>query len=159
MEVTMKGKVIKLVGTPPKAGDKAPNCELVTMGMKKVHLSELKPAIYSCVPSLDTSTCSVQTKRFLEEVASRGLQLVTISMDLPFAQTRWCGTEGVEGAVVLSDHREAAFGNAYGILIPSIRLLARAVFVVDGEGILRHVQVVPEISDEPNYEAALAACD
>ncbi|MGE3954512.1 MAG: thiol peroxidase [Parachlamydiales bacterium] len=158
MEVTMKGKPLKLVGNPPKLGDKAPDCELITMDLKKVQVADYRPAILSCVPSLDTSTCSIQTRRFLQEVERRGVQLVTISMDLPFAQKRWCGAEGAANATVLSDHREAAFGRAFGILIPSLRLLARTVFVVDANGVIRYVQVVPEISEEPDYASALAAC-
>jgi thiol peroxidase len=111
------------------------------------------------VPSLDTPVCDLQTRRFNQEAARLGpdVQILTISMDLPFAQKRWCGAAGIERVTTLSDHREASFGTAYGVLIKELRLLARAVFVVDKDGVVRYVQIVPELSREPDYEAALAA--
>ena len=111
------------------------------------------------MPSLDTPTCDIETRHFNEEAAKLGpaVKLLTISMDLPFAQKRWCGAAGVESLKTYSDHREAAFGLAYGVLIKELRLLARAVFVVDKEGKLQHVQLVPELANEPDYEAVLQA--
>ena len=111
------------------------------------------------MPSLDTPTCDIETRTFNEEAAKLGaaVKLLTISMDLPFAQKRWCGAAGVENLKTYSDHREAAFGLAYGVLIKELRLLARAVFVVGKDGKLEHVQLVKEIANEPDYEAVLQA--
>jgi thiol peroxidase len=108
---------------------------------------------------LDTEVCSIETRRFNQEAAGLGgdVVIVTVSMDLPFAQKRWCGAAGVDRVVTLSDHRDASFGMAYGVLIKEVRLLARAVFVVDRAGVVRYVQLVPELGREPDYEAALAA--
>jgi thiol peroxidase len=115
--------------------------------------------ILSAVPSLDTPVCDMETRRFNTEATSLGDDVVvlTISMDLPFAQKRWCGAAGVTKVVTLSDHREGAFGQAYGVLIPALRLLARAVYVIDRQGVVRHVELVREIASEPNYEAVLDA--
>jgi thiol peroxidase len=111
------------------------------------------------VPSLDTPVCDAQTRRFNAEAASLGddVVILTVSMDLPFAQARWCGAAGIDAVVTLSDHREAAFGEAYGVLIRELRLLTRAVFVVDREGTIRYRQIVKEITDEPDYDAPLQA--
>ena len=111
------------------------------------------------MPSLDTPTCDIETRWFNEEAAKLGpgVEILTISMDLPFAQKRWCGAAGVERVTTYSDHRDAAFGQAYGVLIKELRLLARAVFVVDQAGTLRYVQVVKEVANEPNYDEVLAA--
>jgi thiol peroxidase len=111
------------------------------------------------VPSLDTSVCATETKRFNEEASKLGADVVvlTISMDLPFAQKRWVEDAGAEAVRTLSDHRDAAFGTAYGVLIKELRLLARCVFVVDAEGVVRYVQLVKEITDEPDYDAVLSA--
>ena len=113
----------------------------------------------SSVPSLDTPVCDAQTRRFNEEATSLGDDVVvlTISMDLPFAQKRWCGAAGVDKVVVLSDYRSGEFGRAFGVLIKELRLLARAVFVVDRDGTVRYIQIVDEITNEPDYDAALAA--
>jgi thiol peroxidase len=115
--------------------------------------------LISVVPSLDTGVCSAQTRRFNEE-ASRlpdGVRVLTVSMDLPFAQKRFCGEADINRIEVLSDHRDASFGQAYGTLIKELRLNARAVFVIDPAGIVRYVEYVPEITEHPNYEAALNA--
>ena len=159
--VTMKGNPLMLSGTEVKVGDKAPDFTAVGNDLKEVKLSDFKGkvCILSAVPSLDTPVCSIETRRFNEEAAKLGKDIVilTISMDLPFAQKRWCGAEGVDKVITISDHRDAAFGNAYGVLIPNLRLLARCVFVVDPSGVIRHVQLVPEISKEPDYAAVLSA--
>ena len=111
------------------------------------------------VPSLDTAVCDMETRRFNKEAEGLGPDVVilTISMDLPFAQKRWCGAAGVDRVVTLSDHREASFGLGYGMLIKELRLLARSIFVVDREGLIRYIQVVGEITDEPDYDEVLDA--
>jgi thiol peroxidase len=129
--------------------------------LKPVALSDYKGkvVVISSVPSLDTPTCDMQTRRFNSEAANMGddVVILTVSMDLPFAQSRWCGAAGVEQVITLSDHREAAFGEAYGLLIKELRLLGRAVLVLDRQGVVRYSQLVKEVSEEPDYEAALAA--
>ncbi|MHC4125663.1 MAG: thiol peroxidase [Planctomycetota bacterium] len=118
-----------------------------------------KVCIISSVPSLDTSVCSLQTKKFNEQAGRLGpdVAIIIISMDLPFAQSRFCGAEGIKNLQTLSDHRNASFGLAYGVLIKELRLLARAVFVVDRKGIIKYVQIVDELTMEPDYQAALDA--
>ena len=115
--------------------------------------------IISVVPSLDTGVCDVQTRRFNQEAGALGgkVKVVTVSMDLPFAQARWCGNAGVENVQTVSDYQTASFGQAYGVLIEGLRLLARAIFVVDSQGKVAYVQIVPEMTHEPDYEAALDA--
>lgn len=157
---TMKGNPLTLVGNEVKAGDKAPDSVLVGSDLSEVRLSSFfgKVLVLSAVPSLDTPVCDTETRRFNEEAARLGheVKIVTVSMDLPFAQKRWCGAAGVENVVTLSDHRNASFGQDYGILIKGLRLLARAVFVVDKEGVVRYVQLVKEVADEPDYDEILA---
>jgi thiol peroxidase len=111
------------------------------------------------VPSLDTSVCDTEVRKFNEHAASLGedVAVLVISMDLPFAQQRWCGAAGIKNVQTLSDHRHAAFGSAYGVLIEQLRLLARAVFIVDQEGIVRYIEIVDEMTEEPDYQAALEA--
>jgi thiol peroxidase len=159
--VTMKGNPVTLEGKIVKVGQKAPDAEVVANDMSVVKLSSYlgKKCIIASVPSLDTPVCDVETHRFNEEAGKLGSDVVvlTISMDLPFAQKRWCGAAGVKNVITLSDYRYASFGNAYGVLIKDLRLLARAVFVVDKAGVVRYVQIVPEISTEPNYAAVLEA--
>jgi thioredoxin-dependent peroxiredoxin len=161
--VTMKGKPLTLLGNEPKVGDIAPDIELIANDMSHVKLSSYrgKVCIISAVPSLDTSVCSTETRRFNEEAAKLGSDMVilTVSMDLPFAQKRWCGAEGIERVITLSDYRNADFGKAYGILIKEIHLLARTIFVVDKQGVIRYVQAVKEISTEPDYNAVLDAAN
>ncbi len=159
--VTMHGNPLTLTGTPVRVGDPAPDFEVLDNDLNPVSLSSYqgKVCVIASVPSLDTPVCDMETRRFNEEAGGLGEDVVvlTVSMDLPFAQKRWCGAAGVERVTTLSDHRRASFGEAYGVLVQELRLLARAVFVVDREGVLRHVQVVPEIADEPDYEAVLEA--
>jgi thiol peroxidase len=155
--ITMKGHPLTLVGQEVQVGAPAPDFEVLT----PFKLSSLKGkvAIICSVPSLDTPTCDIETRWFNEEAAKLGpdVQILTISMDLPFAQKRWCGAAGVERVTTYSDHREAAFGQAYGVLIKELRLLARAVFVVDQNGMVRAAQIVPELGNEPNYDEVLKA--
>lgn len=157
--VTMRGKPLTLRGNELRIGERAPNFELVANDLSSVSLSQYegKVVVLSSVPSLDTPVCDIETRRFNEEAAGLGqdVAVLTISMDLPFAQKRWCGAAGVTRVTTLSDHRSAEFGHAYGVLIKELRLLARAVFVVDRKGILRHAQLVEEIANEPDYEAVL----
>jgi len=159
--VTMRGNPITLVGTPVREGDRAPSFSCIDNDMNPVSLADFagRVLVLSSVPSLDTPVCDMETRRFNEEAARLGdsVRIVTISVDLPFAQKRWCGAAGVERVMTVSDHRETSFGLNYGVLIKELRLLARAVFVVDRQGVVRHQQIVPEIADEPDYNRVLAA--
>ena len=159
--ITMHGNPLTLVGQEVNSGDTAPDFEALDNGLNPVRFSGFrgKVVIISAVPSLDTPVCEMETRRFNSEAAGLGgnIVILTISMDLPFAQKRWCGAAGVDKVVTLSDHRAAEFGNSYGVLIKELRLLARAVFVVDAKGVVRYVQLVKEIADEPDYDAVLSA--
>jgi thiol peroxidase len=157
----MKGNPLTLVGNEVKVGQPAPDFEVIANDMSPVKLSSFKGkvCIICSVPSLDTSVCDTETRRFNEEAQHLGdeVAVLTISMDLPFAQKRWCGAAGIKNVRTLSDHHDASFGKAYGVLIKELRLLARAVFVVDKEGIVQYMQIVDELTNEPDYEAALEA--
>jgi thiol peroxidase len=158
--ITMKGKPLTLVGDEIKTGKQAPDCEVIANDMSPVKLSSFftgKVRIICSVPSLDTSVCDRETRRFNEEAERLGnnVAVLTISMDLPFAQRRWCGAAGVKNVHTLSDYRDASFGKDYGVLIKELRLLARAIFVVDKKGIVRYVQIVNETSNEPDYDSAI----
>lgn len=159
--VTFMGAPLTLLGDEIKEGGQAPDCVLLDNDLKEVRLSDWadKVRVIATVPSLDTPVCDMETRRFNTEAASLGgdVAILTVSMDLPFAQKRWCGAAGVEQVKTLSDHRDAALGQAYGVLVKELRLLARAVFVIDKTGTVRHVQLVKEIADEPDYDAVLAA--
>lgn len=159
--VTMGGQPVTLVGAVVKVGDPAPEAELVGPDLKPVKLSSFrgKVLVLSSVPSLDTAVCDLETRRFNLEAENLGPEvlIVTVSMDLPFAQKRWCASAGVNRVQTLSDFREAAFGRAYGVLMKESGLLARAVFVVDRKGVIQYVQLVPEIAKEPDYAPVLAA--
>jgi thiol peroxidase len=159
--VTFRGMPLTLVGDGLSAGDKAPDFSLLDNDLGQVSLSSFKGKVclLVAVPSLDTPVCDVETRRFNKEAAKLGqnVAVLAISMDLPFAQKRWCGAAGIEQVKTLSDHRDASFGKAYGVLIKELRLLARAVFVVDQKGVVRYEQLVGEIAHEPDYDAALSA--
>ena len=159
--VTFKGNPLTLLGNPVKVGDKAPDAEMLANDLSPLKLSgfQEKVCVICSLPSLDTPVCDTQTRKFNEQAASLGNDVVvlTISMDLPFAQKRWCGSANVVNVQTLSDHRTAEFGNAFGVLIMELRLLARTVFIVDKKGIIRYIQIVDEITNEPDYEAALTA--
>ncbi len=157
---TMKGNPLTLLGPELKPGDPAPDFHVVDPTLSVVDLAKTgnKVRIISVVPSLDTPVCDLQTKRFNEEAGRlSNVDILTVSMDLPFAQKRWCGAFGVENVKMLSDHRDASFGLAYGTLIKDLRIECRAIFVLDSQNIIRHVEYVKEVADHPNYEAALAA--
>jgi len=159
--ITFKGKPVALAGRLPKAGDPAPDFQVLANDLSAVKLSDFKgkTLVICSVPSLDTSVCDTEVRKFNERATSLGddVAVLAVSMDLPFAQKRWCGAAGVKNVQTLSDHRDASFGNAYGVLIEDMRLLARAVFVVDKDGRMRYIQLVKELSSEPDYEAALKA--
>lgn len=159
--ITFQGNPLTLLGNEVKVGDTAPDSETIGNDMAPVRLSSFrgKVCIISSVPSLDTPVCDTETRKFNEEAVRLGEDIVilTISMDLPFAQKRWCGAAGVARIKTLSDHRDGAFGLAYGVLIKELRLLARAVFVVDRDGIIQYVQLVKEITKEPDYDAVWSA--
>lgn len=160
---TLKGSPLPLVGPQLKKGDKAPSFTCAS-GIKDTTTLAQTPAkarLFSVVPSLDTPVCSMQTKKFGEQLAALGDKVAcyTVSMDLPFAMGRFCGAEGVKSLSNLSDTHDHSFGKSYGVLIEGLAmpLLCRAVFVVDAGGTVTHAEYVPEIASEPNYDAAVAA--
>jgi len=159
--VTMRGNPLTLVGEEVKVGNPAPDFIVLDNNLSPVKFSSYrgKICIISSVPSLDTPVCDIETRKFNEEAGRLGKDVVvlTISMDLPFAQKRWCAAAGVNRVQTLSDHRDASFGTSYGVLIKELRLLARAVFLVDRKGIVQYVQLVKETSKEPDYEEVLNA--
>ncbi|MGD9009996.1 MAG: thiol peroxidase [Desulfobacteraceae bacterium] len=161
--ITLHGNPLTLTGDQISTGSTAPDATLVTNELQPVKLSDYrgKIVVICSVPSLDTPVCDMQTRRFNTEAANLGddVVILTVSMDLPFAQARWCGAAGVEQVVTLSDHRDAEFGAAFGLLIKELRLLARSVTVLDREGVVRYYQLVKEVGDEPDYGAALAAIE
>lgn len=162
-QVTLKGNPVQLQGAELKAGDKAPDYVLQNVSLQDVTAADAASAvcIIATVPSLDTSVCQLETKRFNEEAAKlEGATVLVVSTDLPFGQKRWCGAENIDKVVTLSDHRTAEFGKSYGVLIqggPLDRCLTRAIFVVGPDRTLRHVEYCAEISQHPDYDAALAA--
>jgi len=159
--VTMKGNPVVLLGDDVQIGQSAPDCTLIANDLSQFQLSSLKgkKVILSVVPSLDTPVCDLQTKRFNREAANLGddVAIVTISVDLPFAQARWCGATESNQIQTLSDYLDNSFGLAYGVLVEGLKLLTRSIFVVDAEGVLQYKQIVSEITDEPNYEEVLEA--
>ena len=158
--VTLRGNAMTLVGPEIKVGDKAPNFTLTGNDMKPVTLADTtgKVRIIAVVPSLDTPVCDTETRRFNEEAAKLpNIEILTVSVDLPMAQKRWCGAAGVDKVRTLSDYRDRNFGTAYGVLIQEILLEARTVFVLDKDDTVCYVEYVKEVADLPNFEAALAA--
>jgi len=159
--VTLEGEPVTLIGNRVQEGQPAPDFIAIGQDLSPVPFSAFqgKPCIISSVVSLDTSVCDAETRRFNEEATALGdnVQVITISMDLPFAQERWCSAEGIDRVTVLSDHRDASFGVGYGVLIKDLRLLARAIFVINKEGRIHYKELVGEITDEPDYDAALKA--
>jgi len=154
------GNPVSLSGPELKKGDSAPDFEVVDDSLQKVNLEKTGKGvrIFSVIPSLDTPVCDAQTKRFNEEAAKLpDVKIYSVSMDLPFAQKRWCGNYGIDNVKMLSDHRSGDFGTRYGTLIPEVRIESRAIFVVDGDNKLRYVEYVPQVGEHPNYEAALKA--
>jgi len=157
--ITFKGNPLTLVGNQVEVGKAAPDFNAIDNNLTSVKFSSHlgKVCIISSVVSLDTPVCDTQTRKFNEEASRLGPDVVilTLSMDLPFAQKRWCGAAGVDRLQTLSDHRDASFGTSYGVLIKELRLLARAIFLVDRKGVLRYRELVKEVTSEPDYEAVL----
>ena len=158
---TFKGNPLTLIGPELKKGDEAPNFQLLANDLSVVTLQQFKgkTKLLSVVPSLDTPVCDLQTKRFNQEASKlpSGVVVLAVSMDLPFAQARWCGVAGTDKLKSLSDHKEGAFGKAYGVLIKELRLLSRSIFVIGPDDKIKYVEYVKEVTEHPNYEKALAA--
>ncbi len=159
--ITFLGGPLTLLGNPVSTGQKAPDFTLLNNDLSPRTLADYKgkTLILSVVPSLDTGVCDLQTRRFNSEAAGLGdhVRILTVSCDLPFAQARWCGAAGATQLETLSDHRDLSFGTAYGVVIKELRLLARSIFVVDKSGTVTYTEIVPEVTHEVNFEAALAA--
>lgn len=159
--ITFKGNPMTLLGPELKVGDTAPEFAAVDTTLAPVTLesSTGKIRIISAVPSLDTPVCDAETRRFNQEAAAlpESVVVLTVSLDLPFAQKRWCGAAGIDRVTTLSDYRERSFGLNYGVLIKELLLLARCIFVVDASNTIRYIQQVPEVTSEPDYAAVLAA--
>ena|SRR5690349_13474523 len=161
---TWKGEPMTLVGTPVQPGDRAPDFNVRTVDLKPFHLSDAlvegkRAALFVVVPSIDTGTCSKETKTFNERVTTLPADRIacfTVSMDLPYAQKRWCGAEGVERMTMLSDFYDHSFGLSYGVWVKEKGLLARSIFIVDRTGIVRTATIVPDVGQEPDYEEAIA---
>ncbi len=155
-----KGNDVTLLGNQVKVGDKAPNFTVLANDLSEVTLDSTKGSVrlISVVPSIDTGVCDAQTRRFNEEAAKLdNVKVLTVSVDLPFAQKRWCGANGIDNVQTLSDHRDLSFGEAYGVAIQELRLLARSIFVVDSNDNVTYVEYLPEVTEHPNYEAAIEA--
>jgi thiol peroxidase len=156
---TLKGNPFTLIGPELKVGDKAPDFDVVDNTLQPVNLAKTagKVRIFSVVPSLDTPVCDMQTKRFNDEAAKMpDVDIYTVSMDLPFAQKRWCGAFGVDNIKMVSDHKSGSFGEAYGTLIKELRIESRAIFVVDKGGVIRYVEYVKEVAEHPHYDYVLS---
>ena len=152
---------LTLLGPELKPGDKAPQFTLIDNNFQPFTLEKLsgKVCVISCVPSLDTPVCDIETRRFNTEAAKLGADvlILTVSMDLPFAQKRWCGAAGVDKVITLSDYRGAEFAKSYGVLIKEMHLLARVIFVLDKQGVISYIQTVKDVGTEPDYDAVLKA--
>jgi len=159
--ITFKGNPATLLGTPIKVGDKAPEFRVVDKGLQPVTLADSKGKVrlITVVPSLDTGVCDTMTRKFNEAAAQLpgNVEVYTVSVDLPFAQNRWCGNAGIDRVKTLSDYQDRSFGLNYGLLIKELKLLARAVVVIDAQDKVSYLEIVKEVTTEPNYDAALAA--
>ena len=155
------GNPVTLLGPSLKAGEKAPDFLVVDNALSPVSLGDFrgKIKIISAVPSLDTPVCDMETRRFNQEAAElpENIVVLTVSLDLPFAQKRWCGSAGIDRVRTLSDYQERSFALAYGVLIKELKLLSRSIFVIDGADTIRYIQHVPEITAEPDYTAVIGA--
>ena len=162
---TWKGQPVTLVGRPVLKGDRAPDFDVRTADLKHFHLADAldggkRAALFIVVPSIDTSTCSLETHTFnarAAELPADRIALFTVSMDLPYAQKRWCGAQGVDRIVMLSDYDDHSFGFAYGVRVKERGLLARSIFIVDAGGVVRTAQIVPDATQEPDYDEVLRA--
>jgi thiol peroxidase len=159
--ITFKGNPFTLLGPELKVGDKAPDFSVVDNGLAPVTLATFagKVKIVSCVPSLDTPVCDTETRRFNQEAAALPEQvaLLTVSLDLPFAQKRWCGAAGIDRVTLLSDYQDRSLAQNYGVLIKELKLLSRSIFVIDATNTIRYIQHVPEVTSEPDYAAVIQA--
>ena len=159
--ITFKGNPVTLLGPEIRVGDKAPDFQVVDTSLAPVTLADFrgKVKVLSAVPSLDTPVCDRETRRFNQEAAKLpgNAVVLTVSADLPFAQKRWCAAAGVDRVKTLSDFQDRSFASAYGVLIKELRLLSRSIFVVDGKNVVRYVQHVKEVTEEPDYDAVLDA--
>jgi thiol peroxidase len=159
--ITFKGNPFTLIGPQLAVGDKAPDFLVVDNALAPVSLASYagKIKIISAVPSLDTPVCDSETRRFNQEAAGLpgNVVVLTVSQDLPFAQKRWCGAAGIDKVVTVSDYRDRSFGLNYGVLIKELLLLTRAIFVVDANDTLQYIQIVPEVTSEPDYADVIAA--
>ena len=158
--VLFKGTPVTLLGNEIKVGDKAPDFTALKTDMSSVKLSDFagKNVIIAAFPSIDTGICALQTTKFNQEITKFNkddFQLLTVSVDLPFALGRFCGDKGIENALTISDHKDLDFGTKYGFTIAELRLLARGTVIIDKEGIVKFVEYTPEIGTEPNYDKAL----
>lgn len=158
MQVKMAGSPMNLVGTVPAVGSTVPSFTVVAGDLSAVTQADLKGnRVFITVPSIDTPVCDTEVRRFNKEAAALGnVSINVISMDLPFAQARWCGAAGIDAVKLYSDYKDRAFGNAFGVMIEELGLLARAIFIVDEKDVVRYVQVVEEVTSEPNYDEVLA---
>ncbi|MBH0175237.1 thiol peroxidase [Fictibacillus sp. 23RED33] len=160
MAVTFKEKPVTLLGNEVKVGDQAPDFTVLANDMSEVSLADSKGSVrlIAAVPSVDTGVCDAEVRRFNEEASKLdNVKVLTVSVDLPFAQKRWCAAAGIENVQTLSDHRDLSFGKAYGVAIEGLRLLARSVFVIDSSDKVTYVEYVDEVTSHPNYEAAIDA--
>ncbi|MEZ6854905.1 thiol peroxidase [Halodesulfovibrio aestuarii] len=159
--ITFQGNGLTLQGSPIEVGDSAPDFSVLTTELAPKTLADYtgKVILLVTVPSLDTPVCDVEARRFNQEAADlhEDIKVLTVSTDLPFAQARWCGASGIESVEVLSDHKDLSLGLAYGVAIKELRLLARSVFVINRDQKIVYSQIVPEVTDEPDYEAAIKA--
>jgi thioredoxin-dependent peroxiredoxin len=160
-KITFKRNPVRLVGPELKVGEPAPDFAVLDNSLAPVNLATFagKVKVISCVPSLDTPVCDTETRRFNKEAAGLPgeVAVLTVSVDLPFAQKRWCGAAGIDKVVTLSDYRDRSFGQAYGVLIDDLKLLSRSIFVLDRDNVIRYIQHVPEVTQEPDYNAVLEA--
>lgn len=158
--ITFKNNPVTLLGSEVKVGEKAPSFSVLANDLSPVTLEDTKGKVrlISVVPSIDTGVCDQQTRRFNEEAASlSNVEILTVSVDLPFAQKRWCAAAGIENVQTVSDHRDLSFGEAFGVAIKELRLLARAVFVIDSNDVVTYAEYVAEATNHPDYEAAIEA--
>jgi len=157
--ITLHGNPLTLTGNELKVGDKAPDFTVLDGDLNAVGLKDFKGKVkvISVTPSLDTPVCDLQARRFNSEAAAlpADVAVINISMDLPFAISRFCTSAGIDKVKALSDHRDASFGNGYGVLIRELRLLARSIFVIDKNDVIRYIEIVPEVSVQPDYDRAI----
>lgn len=158
-DITFKGNPMPVVGKEIKVGDKAPDFVVLKSDLSPVKLSDFagEVVVISAAPSIDTGVCAAQAVRFNRAAAEEGINILSVSCDLPFALGRFCAAEGIDKAITASDHKDLDFGKKYGFILEPLRLLTRGVVVVDKEGVVQYVEYVPEVTNEPNFDAALEA--